>query len=230
MRSATLPQKASWTKSESQIGTLSKEGTVQLFGGWPPRWIKPYWMLQELGAEFVPIPATEQTQATNENTPRNLYWTVPVLIDGDIVLQEASHIMNYLGQKYPASRLIPTPGTLAKKRYEQWLSYITDDFERPLTIIDRTRQLRAHANQSESKTTQAREDFKTMAAILDNSIPDFLLGSHFSAADIAMTHALQRAKAIGLLSGFKNLESYRARHAARPSFPMHLYGCIRQTG
>ncbi len=83
---------------------------MKLYEFGPTRSIRARWALQELGVDFEPI--TVNLVAGEHRRPEflaiNPAGKVPVLVDGDLALNESVAIVLYLADKYPTKRLIPT--------------------------------------------------------------------------------------------------------------------------
>ena len=84
----------------------------------PTRSIRPRWMLQELQVPFesVWVNLIKGEHRNREFLKLNPAGKVPVLVDGDLVLNESVAIVLYLAEKYPEKGFLPTD---AKGRAEE---------------------------------------------------------------------------------------------------------------
>jgi len=196
---------------------------ITLYGGGPSRWVKAYWMLNELGVTFDKIDIFNNADARSQLMAFHPSGKVPVLVDGDFVLSESQAIVNFLAEKYPERRLIPKSGTFHRAQYDRWTSFVLGDLEQPLYRMLKHRHLYPEERRLADEITLAQEDFKSMARILETQITDHLVGNEFSAADIGMTYTLNWATWDNLLDGCPKLQAYLETHRARPSFPDELY-------
>jgi len=88
----------------------------------------PQTVLEEIGAEYRPIlldlAARQHEQADYRKLNPN--GRVPTLVDGDFVIFETAAICQYLCDKHPETKLAPAPGSHARGRFYQWLTYMTN--------------------------------------------------------------------------------------------------------
>ena len=103
---------------------------------------------------------------------------VPYLVDGDEKLRERGAIITYLTDKYPDAKLGPLPGEAGRGAYLSWLFYYQGVME-PVIIMQM-------AGIEHPYMTSGLRDFDTMMTTLTGALKDspFLMGEHFSAADI----------------------------------------------
>lgn len=200
--------------------------TIKLYGSGPSRWIRPYWMLNELGIKFEAIELKLQNGEgqTPEFLAINPHGKVPALVDGKVILFESAAICTYLADKYPEQGLAPRVGTIDRAYYDQWISFVISDLEQPLWRIVRHRYLYPEGKKSPADIELAKADFLKLAAVVENHVGTFLVGNRFSGADIIMAYTLKWATWDQLLDGFPKLQKYMETHTARSSFPRQFYG------
>jgi glutathione S-transferase len=183
-------------------------------------------MLRELGVEFkehvLNLLAGEQRSPSM--LAMNPFGKAPVLKDGDVVLFESMAILNYLGEKYPDKNLVPPSGTLARARYDQWMSFCISELEQPLWRMAKHSFLLPEKLRSPQDIELAKMEFRQVASALDPLLEgEFMVENRFTAADIAMTYTLSWAQRAEQLNDFKNCVRYLENHMRRPAFPRHLY-------
>ena len=132
----------------------------------------PQAVLEEIGAAYEPI--LLDTAAKQHEQPAykklNPNGRIPTLVDGDFVIFETAAICQYLSDKHPDAKLAPPPGTPARGRFYQWLTYMTntvqvafiDWFHPDWTFADAERQAALKA--------AAEERLKRSSAVLDAGI------------------------------------------------------------
>lgn len=200
--------------------------SIKLYGAGPSRWIRPYWVLTELGVTFEAIEVN--LRAGEGRTPEylaiNPFGKLPALVDGDLKLFESAAICTYLADKYAESGLAPNAGTVERALYDQWVSFVISDLEQPLWRITRHKYLYPEAQRSAADIALAREDFKRLAAVVESQIGNYLVGNRFTVADVMMAYTLKWATSEDLLAGLPKLKKYLDRHTARPSFPARFFG------
>ena len=220
--------------SKTRQGDLLSTGVIRvikLFGGGGTRWVRPYWTLKELGVPFEPVKVSILKGETKAAAflAINPFGKLPALQDGDFQLFESAAICNYLADKYSEKSLAPKPGTQNRALYDQWVSFVISDLEQPLWRITRHKYVYPEAQRSLADCELAKDDFRTMAAVLEKQINgEFLVADRFSVADIVMTYTLKWATlpflmGVSLLEGFPKLEAYMLKHTSRPAYPAELY-------
>lgn len=139
---------------------------------------------------------------------------VPVisLPDGS-TLSESVAVLQYIADQAPEKKLAPPAGTLERYRLIEWLNFITTEVHKKLLW-----------NVFSSKTTPelkawAREIAPPTIAHVARAVEtrDFLVGDHFTVADIYMFWALLVAPHGGITVEQPRLKAYVENIQARPS-------------
>jgi glutathione S-transferase len=191
----------------------------------PTRSIRVRWTLQELGVAFeavtVNLPAGEHRQPSF--LALNPAGKVPVLVDGDLVLNESIAIVLYLAEKYPEKGLAPR-GTDERAQMYRWLLFTTTELEQPLWRIARHRFIYPEGKRLPGDILLAREEFAAMAGVMERHMAsrEFVVGDQVSIADFVLGYTLDWADIGQLLDGFPALQAYLARMYARPAAPLHI--------
>jgi glutathione S-transferase len=206
----------------------SSPKVVKLLGGASFRSFRNLWMLEELGVEYEHIatvmPGSEQVHKLNP------LGKVPVLIieegagtgtasDHYFVLYESTAINTYLGDKYRNANttnscfLVPSPSNLQERAlYDQTISVLISELDsQGLWIHRKHAQMGNVFGTIPDAVQHARKYFhKTNRALiqqLKGSGGPYLLGKHFTAADITYVHCLDWSSAIGWDDKWKADES-----------------------
>lgn len=203
----------------------SAEGLV-LWGGATSRTMRAHWMLHELDLEYEARLIGSRTGETQqaEFQQLNPKGKIPVLIHGDFVLSESAAIVTYLGdgfdERASGERLVPEPRTLERARYDEWLSFIQMELDaHTLYVIRRHGDLAKLYGAAPDVVAEAKRGFEQQLLAATSLLKDqpYLLGAHFSAADLVLTTCLDWAHAYGLpLPDF--LAEYRGRINQRPAY------------
>ncbi len=194
--------------------------TIRLWGCGTARTMRAHWALAELNLDYEkhPIgPRTGETQ-TAEFRALNAKEKIPVLMDGDLVLTESAAIITWLGDKYGA--LAPHPGTMARARYHEWMSYILMELDaHTLYVMRKHGDLQQLYGEAPAAMATARTGFEKQIrwALPRIEAAPFLVGDTLSGVDILMTTCLDWAAAYGLELA-EPLHAYRKRHHQRPAF------------
>ena len=165
---------------------------------------------------------------------------VPTLRDGELAVYESVAINTYLGDRYRAhpgcETLVPPAGTDARARYEQLTCCILAELDAQSLWIHRK-----HASQlapfiggvnPEAAEVARRHAERVIDALVGEltggSGGAYLLGAHFSAADILFVHCCDWAELIGWGERWKApaegdapmraLSEYLQRCRARPAY------------
>ena len=91
----------------------------------------PHMLLREIGAPFEL--ALVDRAANAQNSPAylrlNPNGTIPVLVDGDLVLHESAAILLYLCDKHPQADLAPAVGTPERAQFYKWLFWLSNTLQ-----------------------------------------------------------------------------------------------------
>lgn len=196
---------------------------LTVWGGATSRTLRVHWMLHELGVDYEPELIGSRTGATQTDEYRSLNpkEKIPVLVDGDLVLTESVAIVTYLGDTYgPDSGLVPPPYSVARARYNEWISFAQMELDaHTLYVMRKHRDLANLYGEAPAAVQTAIDGFNKQVTVAEAALAerDYLLGSAFTAADLILMTCLDWADvyAIELSSGF---DEYRSRIHARPAF------------
>ena len=144
---------------------------------------------------------------------------VPTLIDGDFVLTESAAICTYLGEKFPASHLVPKAETPERARYNQWCFFVIGELEQPLWTIAKHRFALPEKRRVPAVIDTAIWEFSVAAKVLNSGLgdKDFSVGDHFTAADILIAQTLGWARAFAVPLDHERLTAYADRMLSRPA-------------
>ena len=198
---------------------------MRLYEFAPTRSIRARWTLQELDVDFEAV--TVDLIAGENRSPAfraiNPAGKLPVLVDGDLVLNESVAIAVYLAEKYPEKRLLPTD-LAGRAQANRWLLFTATELEQPLWRIARHTQVYPPEQRLPADVAIAAREFAEMAAVLDAHMKDreFVLGERVSVVDFVLAYTLDWASEVKLLADFPRLVAYVDRMYARPKAPMRI--------
>ncbi|GAB3765417.1 glutathione S-transferase family protein [Ramlibacter monticola] len=171
------------------------------------------WMLEELGVpyelRFVDI--MQGAQKSAELLALNPMGKLPVLVDGDAVVTESAAIGLYLADRYSLGRLAPRPDDPARATYLRWSLFAPSVIE-PGSL--------AKAAHWEFKPSQAGwGDHESMLRAMESAVTgrEFLLGDHFSMADVIFGGTLRYMLRFNMLETRPAFVAYSDRLGARPA-------------
>jgi glutathione S-transferase len=200
---------------------------IKVYGFGFSRWVRPIWLLGELGVPFeaIAVDPGKREQKDPDFLAKNPFGKVPVIVDGDRVLFESGAILLYLADTYGEGALIPSPGTFERAQHDQWLLSAATELEPPLWRMTKHRRLLPEALRIPADVELATSDFRAAAEVFDHALGDnlFFLGDRLTAVDVMIGYLVRWARLFRLLSEFERLASYEERLTGRPAFPGHLY-------
>lgn len=178
------------------------------------------WLLEELGAPYevmkVDIKRTGGPLAgTGARDPRNPHphGQVPALLDDGVLVTESTAIALYLTDKFPKAGLGPVVGDPRRGPYLSWLAYYAGVLE---PVIVNHFKGRTAADEGDKAAYEALD--RHLKKSLESS--PWLLGQHFSAADIMFVSLLQFARQA--LPVHAIYDDWLARCNARPALSRAL--------
>ena len=193
------------------------------------------WLLEELELDYE-IKRYERDPETLLAPPelRKVHplGKSPVITDGENTVAESGAIVEYLVERYGQGRLIPDPGTPARRRYSYWLHYAEGSLMPPLL-------LKLVFNKVESSPVPffVKPIVKGIAGKVNDGFinpqiklhldyleaelaqRDWFAGDAFSAADVMLSFPLEAsASRGGLNSSRPRLMDFLKRIHARPAY------------
>ena len=198
------------------------------------------WLLEELGVEYE-IQRYQRDAKTMLAPPELLrvhpLGKSPVVTDDDITVAESGAIIEYLLDKYGDGRLVPPPGTEARRRFTYWLHFAEGSAMPPLLlklIFDRIGS--GQGMPFFAKPIARAISAKLMGVMVDPNLKrqlDFMeaelgrsewfAGNEFSVADVQMSFPVEAAaQRAGLDASRPKLMAYLKRIHARPAYKRAL--------
>lgn len=203
---------------------------MKLYEFGPTRSIRARWILQELGMDFdaVSVDLTRRQHCSPEFLELNPAGKVPVLIDGDLVLNESVAIVVYLAEKYPDHGFIPADPKL-RADFHRWILFAVTELEQPWWRIAKHTQLYPEQDRIPAEVALARRDFLPMAAVLETHMRgrSYVVGDRVTAADFVVAYTLDVADEMQLLGECPALRTYLERMYARPRAPQRIAAIFR---
>lgn len=197
--------------------------TLTLYGSGRSRWVRPLWMLRELGEPFTEVVVDRaagglDTPEFRRISPRG---KIPVLVDGEHAITESGAIVVYLGDKFAERGLIPSAGTIERARHDAWFFFVHTELEPPVWQLHK--QVRKGIGGPEVAELALRETRAALDVLERHLTGRDDVGSRFCAVDVVLASLLTWGVLQAPLEGYPALRRYRDRATARPAFPSHLY-------
>ncbi|MFO1218579.1 MAG: glutathione transferase GstA [Burkholderiaceae bacterium] len=179
--------------------------------------LSPHIVLRETGTPFDLVMASTKTHKLADGTD---YYTinpkgyVPLLeLDDGQRLSEGPAIVQYIGDKAPASGLMPAAGTMARYRQIEWLNFVSSELHKSYSPLFNP------AMPEEGKAVyraRLKDRYKYVNEQLEGK--QYLTGDTFTAVDAYLFTVSTWAKHVGVdISGLANVQAYMARVGARPA-------------
>jgi glutathione S-transferase len=171
---------------------------MKLYGYKNGRTLRALWALEEAEAtyDYVEIDLFKGEARTAPFLELNPAGKVPVLVDGDHVISESAAICLHLGEKYPASGLLPPPGTRARTDCYKWVSFVLTELDAALWTIAKHRFALPQEKRVDAILDTAAWEYAVGAKLLEAAVASatYLAGDAFSVADVLAGHTLMWAK------------------------------------
>jgi glutathione S-transferase len=151
--------------------------------------LAPHMLLEEIGVPFERklVDRQRDAQRSPEYLKLNPNGTIPVLVDGDLVLYEAAAICLHLVDTHPAAGLAPPVGTPERAHFYKWLVWLTNTLQATLMIWHYGERWAETASAVAEVRARAEEKIGGMLDQLDAELArhggPWLLGARYSAVD-----------------------------------------------
>lgn len=136
-----------------------------------------------------------------------------LLLDDNSLLTEGVAIMQFIADSVPDRQLLAPVGSIARYHTLEWLNYVATELHKGFTPLFRP-------DTPEDYKPTARAQLEKKMQYVDDSLKsgEWLSGTRFTIADAYLFTVLRWAYAVKLnMDGFKNIEAYMKRVAARPA-------------
>lgn len=192
-----------------------------LFGYPKTRSVRAAWALEEVNQSYdycvVDLKRGQHlTESFNEIHPGA---KVPLLQTPDGVLSESAAILTYLAEQHAEGTLIPEPGTWARARYFEVMSFLVTELEQPIwNLAKHTFALRPELRlegMAETARAEWTRAFSVFAKHLGNQ--PFLLGDSFTMVDVMAAQILAWAKNVQMPLECPNVAAFMERVLSRPA-------------
>tara|TARA_B100000242_G_scaffold161565_1_gene115385 strand:+ start:609 stop:1229 length:621 start_codon:yes stop_codon:yes gene_type:complete len=161
------------------------------------RGVRPIWLCEELGLDYEihPVDFSAEYRASKEWRAMNPVGKVPVMIDtnaDNLTMFESGAMVQYLLDRYGNGLLQPPPGTPEHAKYLQWSWFAEATFARPLgEIVNHFREFPGEETKEDVVEEMRNRARLSLDAITQSVVNvDYILGDHFSAADIMLGYTI----------------------------------------
>lgn len=151
----------------------------------------PHMLLREIGAPFELALVDRAANAQNSPTYLRLNpnGTIPVLVDGDMVLHETAAILLHLCDTHPQADLAPALGTLERAQFYKWLFWLSNTLQASMKMYFYSERYVDAVNAAGAAEVKrhAEAAINTMIDQLEAQLAGhggpFFLGARYSALD-----------------------------------------------
>ena len=177
----------------------------------------PHIILNELGKKFeiekVDL-SVKKTEGGKDFTKVNGKGYVPTLeIGKGDVLTEVATILQYLADKAKATKILPKAGTMARYRTMEMLNFVATELHKGIGGLFNPAM---PPDGKKAITERALKRIEWLNGVLGKN--KFVTGKSFSVADAYAFTVLGWCSHVGMdISGFKNVQAWMGRIAARPA-------------
>lgn len=180
------------------------------------------WLLEELGADYnvqvyLRDPATFRAPAELKNI--HPLGKSPVIDDDGHIIAESGAITSYLLEKFDKKNVLHPSRADIKTwaTFTQWLHYPEGSVFLPLLV----KMLLARSGQPHTVLdAYSAAEIKLHLDHINRQLSDksYILGEHFSAADIGITYVVSLASRLSQLGDYPALQAYLDRNITRPAY------------
>ena len=179
--------------------------------------LSPHIALREAGVAFDLVRVKRANKRTMEDEDLfaiNPMGMVPALrLDSGEVLTEGPAIVQYIADQFPAAKLAPANGTLARYRLQETMNFLSTEVHKGFSPL-------FNPKTPDEYKAMAKEALSTRFNLLEARLAksEWLIGDGFTVADGYLFTLLGWAPHVGIdLARWPHLVAYRARIAERPA-------------
>lgn len=193
---------------------------IKVYGFPNTRTLRVTWLLEELGLdyEYHLVNMMKGEAHSPDFLAINPGGKVPALEHEGAVLTESAAIVNYLASLKPDAELIPQ-SAYRRALYDQWCYFAIGELEQPLWTIGKNKFALPKEHRCPEIFKTAEWEFQKALNLLSKGLGghDYILGDHFSAADVLVAHCLFWGMAFKQPIEQENLKKYLGRVGVRPA-------------
>ena len=174
------------------------------------------WALEEVGQPYDVRLVSFSEMKEPAHMAIQPFGQIPTYEDGDLALFETGSIILHIAETHPG--LLPKDAD-ARARAITWMFAAVSTVEPPIVEWSGAMILERDKPWFDQRLPQLQNAIRKRLGELSRHLGDSeWLDGDFSAADIMMTHVIERAKSSGLIEEFPNLSAYLTRAESRPAF------------
>ena len=193
------------------------------------RGFRVVWLLEEMGLAYKlrPVDLLAGVEQDAEFLAINPAGFIPALVDNEVTMVESVAIMEYLMARYGPTTLAPDPHDPIFPAYQQFLHLGEAGLAASLYFVVVSRNLAPEADKNNWGARKAMEIFESRLRLVTRQLAraPYMAGETFTAADIAVTYALEFASRTVCYPFGEAERAYIARTIARDSYKRAMDAC-----
>lgn len=193
---------------------------IKVYGFPNSRALRVTWTLEELGLEYDYKLVDMRKGETKEPDYLAIHpgGKVPAIQHDGATLTESAAIINYLCTLNADAELIPQ-SAYRRAEYDQWCFFAIGELEQPLWTMGKNMFALPEEQRCPAILKTAEWEYQKALGLFSKGLGDhdYILGDHFSAADILLAHCLFWGVAFKQSIEQDNLKAYMGRMGARPA-------------
>ena len=192
---------------------------MKLFWAPQTRSSRAVWLLEEAGVEYalekVDIRSPERKDSA-EFRAASPMGKVPALVDGNVQMSESAAIALYVADRYCPGSLAPALDAATRGKFLYWIMYTP-------AVIEPAMAEKFNKNEP-NRVRSGWGDFDLMIETLEAALQDsdWLVGGHFTAADVMVGSSVVFMRMFGMLPDTMVLGDYADRCLAKPAYQKAL--------
>jgi len=195
---------------------------IKVYHAGRSRSLRVVWMAEEMGLPYEVAAVDFRAPRPPEFLALNPANTLPVMVDGPVVLTESLAILQYLGDRHGPTELVVRPDEPGYPEYLQFLMLGEAGLAAPMNAVIGTRFFGPEDQKDNWTVGMVIEGFARRLKLVERRLEDgrrFLAADRFTAADISVGYTIGLAEALELHDKIPDaVRFYRERLVARPAF------------
>ena len=194
---------------------------IQVFHAPRARSTRVLWMLEELKVPYEVFPIDFFAPRPAEIFEISPTGSVPAFRDGNVTMIESMAIVEYLGERFGPTPLVPKYGDPSFPAYAQFLHYGEASLAASLSVVLGAKFRAPDGEKDNWSSRAARETFIKRLGLVISALKrsDYVAGQVFTAADISVGYTLTLTGLAGIEQELDPvLIDYLARLKSRPAF------------
>lgn len=144
-------------------------------------------LLEEVNAAYTSILVNRVQGDLDQPWFRELnpFGRIPVIVDGGQTVFETGPVLTYIAEKHADGGMIPPTGTIARTRFNQWLSLLASDIQQSFMVRSYPHRWIAGDTEQAALVAAAERKLSDQFDIVESLLADgpYILGETVSAAD-----------------------------------------------